>query len=174
VSVTKKVPSVRIFEDGRSYPMKWDFDTEVPFVQMEILWSPDSRAVSFAWNESAITQKSRIYTLKANGPKLVDLQTVLTDLSDAYPPCVGDPDPCRLSKSGADYNYLTVAWAAPHTVVLMGEVPGSSSFGRNMSQVKGYELDVVTGKIVAVLTPEVFKRRWQYRIGWDLRIPEKP
>lgn len=140
------------------------------YTGMEILWAPNSSAVSLAWSENAITLASQIYVMTPDGPIPMDLGAVMADLVKDYPPCVGNPGPCPINRDGKDYNYLTVGWAAPHTVALMGEVGESSSFGRNMAKVNGYEVDVPSGRIVRVLKPKAFKERWQSHMGWAFNV----
>jgi hypothetical protein len=140
------------------------------FTGMEVLWAPDSSAFSLAWSENAITNMSRIYVVKEGRPVAVDLAAVRADLVKDYPACVGVPDHCVVSRDGKDYNYLTVGWAAPHTVAIMGEVGESSSFGRTLGKVNGYEVDAASGKIVRVLKPGAFKRRWQSHMGWTFSV----
>lgn len=140
------------------------------FVGMEILWAPDSSAVSLAWSETAITFASQIYVVKSTGPVAMDLGGVMADLGKEYPPCVGNVGPCPINRGGKDYNYLTVGWAAPHTVALMGEVGESSSFGHNMGKVNGYEVDTSSGRIVRVLKPKPFRQRWQSHMGWTFNV----
>lgn len=174
VRIEKDGPIAEIRQGKTTYSLNWKFDTEVPFIEMEILWSPDSSAVSFAWNDTAVTQSSRIYNVSAKAPRQVNLHPVMKNFADIYPPCVGDPAPCRLSQSGEDYNYLTLAWSSPHTLVLMAEVPSTSSSGRNLGQLTGYEVNATTGRIVNVMGAGELKRYWQKKIGWNLRIPERP
>ena len=145
-------------------------DLDEPYIEMEALWAPDSSAFSLAWNETAITDRSEIYVLEAQGPRQVDLTPVREGFARKFPPCVGDPGPCAVDHNGRGYNYLTVAWAAPHTVVLMAGVPPSSSWGRDMGRVSGYEIDAITGRIMRVLTPVEFKKRWQSHLGWDFSV----
>lgn len=145
-------------------------DLEGPYIEMEALWSPDSSAVSLAWNESAITERSAIFVLGRHGARKIDLGCLQESFARRFPPCLGDPAPCAANRNGEDYNYLTVAWAAAHTVVLMAEVPPSSSWGENMGEVWGYEVNVSTGRVVREMPPASFKRRWQSHLGWDLRL----
>jgi hypothetical protein len=173
VRIKDETPSIELAQDTATYPLN-PVDRDVPFVEMEILWSPDSSAVSFAWNNTGITSSSRIYKLTSNGPRAVDLSPVMDTLARAYPPCVAVHERCDLSKSGEDYNYLTVAWSAPHTAVLMGEVPPSSQFGANLGQMEGFEVDASLGKVIRVLTASQFKREWQRHMGWHFRVPDKP
>jgi hypothetical protein len=102
VSVAKYVPVVEIITADKRYPLKFLSDKEVPFVDMEILWSPDSSAVSFAANDSAISNFSHIFTLTPTGPREVDLSPVMMNMAKEYPPCVGYRDPCVISRTGKE------------------------------------------------------------------------
>ena len=39
-------------------------DLEEPYVEMEVLWAPDSTAASLSWNETAITDRTEVYVRK--------------------------------------------------------------------------------------------------------------
>ena len=173
VARTKESLTVVVVEGVRRFPIPLakDMNAEMDwFVEMEILWAPDSSAVSFAWNTSAITWSSQIYTVGPDGVRSVDLSEVRRRFVSTWPACVGVEGDCDVSTSGGSYNYLTVAWASPHTVVMMAEVPSSSSYGANLGRVVGYELDTKTDRIVRSMPPREFKRRWQSRMGWEFNL----
>lgn len=146
-------------------------DSDESYVEMGFLWAPDSSAFSLSWNETAITERSEVYVVGPQTLRKVDLTFMMRDFAKRFPPCVSDPAPCEIDRHGRFYNYLTVAWAAPHTVVMMAEVPPSSSWGRNLGEVSGYEVNALTGSVVRVMTAAEFKRRWQSHMGWNSTAP---
>ena len=132
--------------------------------------APDSSAFSLSWNETAITDRSEVFVVQPEAVRRLDLKPVRESFARKHPLCLGVPAPCEVDQTGLSYNYITVAWAAPHMVVLMAEVPPSSSQGRNMGKVNGYEVDALTGQVSRVLSPAQFKRRWQAHLGWDFNV----
>jgi hypothetical protein len=167
VTIAGDVPSFEVLAGGKRYPL-----SPGSFVEMDALWAPDSSALSLAWNSNALMETTQIYTVDADGVHATAMAPVQTDFVRKFPPCVGNPPPCEIDASGKDYNYLTVAWSSPHTVVMMAEVPGSSRFGANLGGVTGYEVDARTGAILRVLKPREFKRRWQWRMGWNFNVAD--
>ena len=175
VSRQKGIEVFEIIEGSVHYRLpEVEDDPEVPFVQMEILWSPDSAAVSFAWNSTAITDLTRIYVVGNGTPKLVDISPLIRDFVKQYPPCVGTVGPCDFSANAPDTNCLTVAWSRARTVVLMVEAPETGDYGSNMAQVDGYEFDTSNGQVVRKMDARSFKHRWQSHMGWRFRIPGPP
>lgn len=173
VARTKDNLEVEVVEGAKHFqiPLAEEVGAEMDsFVEMEILWAPDSSAVSFAWSTSAITESSRIYAVGLDGVRSVNLAQVRDNFVRKWPPCVGVEGNCDASAFEKGYNYLTVAWASPHSVVLMAEVPSSSMYGANMGKVVGYEVDTETDKIVRSMTPREFKRRWRSRMGWKFDL----
>lgn len=173
--VTDGVLTLSIVHGAKGYELVGTLGS-MPPVDLEVLWSPDSSAVSISWNETGITHKTEAFVVTPHGPRLLNLAPVMQDFSRDFPPCVEshDPGPCPYASNGSDANYLAVAWASPHTLVLMAEAGESSSYGKNLAQLEGYEIDASDGKILRELTAAAFKSRWQSHMGWRFRIPEPP
>lgn len=125
------------------------------WVQIEVLWSPNSRSLAITGSYNAYTNSTRIYVIGAHSIQRMPTVSVRSDMVRTFPPCKAsnaDPMACRRKESGEDFNYATVAWAGSTTVVVMAEVPCSSSQGGIMCQVEGYEFDTQTGNILRRMT----------------------
>ena len=57
-------------------------------------------------------------------------------------------------------------------IVVMAEVPCSSSYGGIMCQVQGYELNVPAGTIAMRMTVRQLKARSRSDISWNMHIPD--
>ncbi len=73
-----------------------------------------------------------------------------------------------------EYNMTGIDWVNPSTILIMAQVPCSTSQGGIMCQVMGYELEVPTGRIVKRIDAKDLKRDWQKSMAWDFRIPDPP
>lgn len=60
------------------------------------------------------------------------------------------------------------------TILVMAEIPCDSLFGGIACQVKGYELEVPTGRILRRLDPKELNFEWQKSMAWNFRIPDPP
>ena len=100
------------------------------------------------------------------------------DMVASFPPCKAsnrDETLCAKIAKDPEYNISGLAWAdGGSAVIVMAEVPCSSSYGGIMCQVLGYKLDVVTGKVLQRMTARELKSRWQQAMAWQLRIPSPP
>jgi hypothetical protein len=147
------------------------------WVQVEVLWSPDSKSVALTGNFNGYTNSTKIFRLANGSLKTVALVALQRDVANVYPPCEGqnaDDKICHNEQNGDQFNYATIAWADATTAVIMGEIPCSSSQGGMMCQVEGYEIDVRSGQILRRMTARELKRRWQSKLAWDLRVPGHP
>jgi len=81
---------------------------------------------------------------------------------------------CHQAEDGHLFNYATLAWLDNNTVVIMAEVPCSSSQGGIMCQVEGYEFNIETGEITSRMTARELKQKWQHALAFDLTIPDPP
>ena len=73
-----------------------------------------------------------------------------------------------------EYNMTGIDWASPSTILVMAEVPCSTSRGGIMCQVMGYELEVPTGRIRRRVDAKQLKLHWQKSMAWNFRVPEPP
>jgi hypothetical protein len=167
------IPDANIIIGKQTIPVELDKE----WAQVEVLWSPDSKSLALTGSFNAYTNSTKIVLLTANGTKAVSLDAPHQDMARTYPACKAqgaDNEYCRKEEDGASFNYASVAWADPHTVVIMAEVPCSSSQGGIMCQVAGYELDTRTGGIVNRMTARQLKQRWQNNLAFNLHIPTAP
>jgi hypothetical protein len=167
------IPIARLVLGHRVIPVQLD----ASWAQIEVLWSPDSRSLAITGSYNAYTNSTRIFLIRANSIQQTSTVLVRTDMVRTFPPCKAsnaDPTDCRREESGEDFNYATVAWASPTTAVVMAEVPCSSSQGGIMCQVRGYELDTQTGKILRRMNATQLKTTWQSKLAWKLRVPSPP
>jgi hypothetical protein len=96
----------------------------------------------------------------------------------SYPPCKAsnrDEVRCKEIEKQPEYNMSGVGWSdGGSDIVVVAEVPCSSSYGGIMCQVLGYKLDAVSGNIRQRMTARELKKRWQHDVGWQLQIPDPP
>ena len=156
---------------------KLDLSLDPEWNQVEVLWSPDSQTVALTGGFNAYTNSTRIFDVRNEAVKPIDIGPLQADMAQTYPPCAGqnaEEEICHAEENGDKFNYATVAWANATTAVIMAEIPCSSSQGGMMCQVEGYEIDVRTCHILRRMTAGELKRSWQSKLAWNLRIPEPP
>lgn len=86
-----------------------------------------------------------------------------------------DMSDCRRIERDPAFNMSGLAWTGDSTaIVVMAEVPCSSSYGGIMCQVLGYELSAADGRVLRRLAAKELKNRWQDEMAWEMRIPEPP
>ncbi len=155
-------------------------DVEVDEGAHEVLWSPDSRAFLVNGGTSAYAGFSAtVYTLADDAvQKLRVTEAAQTDMVRRFPPCKAlnrDESTCVEIARHPEFNMSGLAWArGSSAIIVMAEVPCSSSYGGIMCQVQGYELNVPDGTIVMRMTARQLKAQWQRSMAWDMRIPEPP
>ncbi len=146
----------------------------------ELLWSPDSKAFLVNGSENAYAGEGfLVFELGLPGFQgFAPAKTVQRDMVRRFPPCQArgrDPDICARVLKNPDFNMSAVAWTrGSHAIIVMAEVPCSSSYGGIMCQVQGYELDARTGRILARMSAKDLKERWQRQMAFSMRIPEPP
>lgn len=167
------IPEVTLVSDSGKILVPLDRD----WAQVEILWSPDSTSFALTGAPNAYTNSARIFRIADGSIKRIPLDSVWRDMAATYPTCKAanaDPVDCRRAASGKYFNYAVVAWSNPRTVVIMSEVPCSSSWGGIMCAVEAYQFDTATQMITARISPREFKRNWQPYLAWTFRIPDPP
>jgi hypothetical protein len=181
-----EVTFLSLGDNERGYPgiavYKGKKELEVPLYgfppnEEEVLWSPDSQSLAITGGDSGITNWTRIFRITDDKPEAVNLQPVQQEMAATYPICEGqnvEESVCRDEKNGEQFNYATIAWADATTAVIMAEIPCSSSQGGMMCQVEGYEIDVLSGRILRRMTARELKKRWQSKLAWNLRVPDAP
>src|SRR5579871_720045 len=100
------------------------------------------------------------------------------DMVERFPPCKAanrDEGVCRRLEREPDFNMSGITWTRDsHAVIVMAEVPSSSSYGGIMGQVEGYELDSASGRILKRLSASVLKAHWQSEMAFTMTIPDPP
>jgi hypothetical protein len=146
----------------------------------ELLWSPDSKAFIINGAVSAYCGFAFLmYELRGHEIVWNEItDDAQRDMVAALPPCKAanrDGADCKDIEGDPEFNMSAIAWTRnSKAIVVMAEVPCSSSYGGIMCQVLGYELDVPTGRILRRTQPRELKREWQAEMAWEMRIPEPP
>jgi len=155
-------------------------DVEVDEGAHEVLWSPDSKAFLVNGGTSAYAGFfTTVYVLSSDAvQKLRVTEAVQTDMVMTFPPCKAldrNESTCAATARDPEFNISGVAWVRGSSgIVVMAEVPCSSSYGGIMCQVQGYELNVPEGGIAMRMTARQLKARWQQRMAWHMWIPDPP
>jgi hypothetical protein len=153
----------------------------VASVEDEITWSPDSKAFFMNGNENANGwEYVAVHMLDDPnlGPGYIT-GAVAQDMVRSFPPCQArDPiDICvELAAKPDDFaGVVGLDWIGNSSMmVVMAEVPCSSSMGGIMCQVLGYEIEVPSGRILHRMEPKEFARRWQHSMAWKFHDPGPP
>jgi hypothetical protein len=148
---------------------------------VEIVRSPDSKAFfidgSFnanGWDTFAVHRLDD----PDLGPGNIS-EDVGEDMVRSFPPCrAKDPFPgcAELAEEPDKYiGAVAIDWLGDSShIIVMGEVPCSSSMGGIMCQVLGYELEVPSGEILRRMAPKEFAREWRHSIAWKFQDPGPP
>jgi hypothetical protein len=151
-------------------------------VDSELTWSPDSKAFFINGNDNANGDDHLAVHLLSDpalGPGYIT-RDVVQDMARSFPPCEAK-DPINIcAELAADpAGYIGVAavdWIRGSSeIVVMAEVPCSSSMGGIMCQTLGYEVEVPSGKIMRRMEAKEFATRWQHSMAWkfeDIGSPE--
>lgn len=148
-------------------------------VENEVKWSPDSKAFFMNGSDNAYTENPVAvhYVDDPNlGPGYVTA-AVAQDMIRSFPPCrVKKPSEicAAIAANPKDsINAVGIAWVDKSAgIVVMAEVPCTSSMGGIMCQVLGYEIALPSGKIIRRMGAKEFRARWQRDMAWTFRIPE--
>jgi hypothetical protein len=147
-------------------------------VEDEIVWSPDSKAFFINGNDNGYGD-NHLAVHRLDDPHLAPgyiTREVEQDMVRSFPPCQAKDHMDICSELAANPNsYIGVVgldWIGSSSkIVVMAEVPCSSSMGGIMCQVLGYQLEVPSGKILRRMEPGEFTKRWQHRMAWKFRDP---
>lgn len=164
-------------EQGQEFALPMDDDWNF-LGGIDVLWSPESTFVAITGGLNAYTESTRVFEMTPSGAKPLDVFHEATgDMLKSFPPCKAsgmDREDCERQERHPFFSYAAIAWSNPDTLVVMAEIPCSSSYGSFMCQVVGYEIDVRTGHILRRMNARQFKVRWQHAMAWSFRIPESP
>jgi hypothetical protein len=175
-SIDVNLPKVEVVTQNGHWDLPLGTSTD-PWVEADVLWSPNSNFVALTGNINGYTESTRVFAITESGPRDLDatlqpgkdMARRLAPYCDRY---VGKLS-CNANLGADDFNFAAVAWADNRTLVIMSEVPCDTNQGGIMCQVMGYEVDLPSGKIVRAMTPQEFKSRWQHSMAWNFRIPPK-
>jgi len=146
----------------------------------ELLWSPDSKAFFVNGGESAYSGFFvDLYSIDGDSIRKADVTSrAQPDMVTTFTPCRAkgiDMGDCRRLERDPAFNMSGLAWAGDSTaIVVMAEVPCSSSYGGIMCQVLGYKLSATDGRILRRFSARELKDNWQDKMAWEMRIPEPP
>ncbi len=151
------------------------------FVEDEVVWAPDSKALFITGNSNANTDYHvLVYLLKPPGLiRINPSQAALQDMVQSFPPCraLNASDECQdIIRHPSDWiGTAGIDWVnGSSAIVVMAEMNESSRVGGILGQVLGYELEIPSGKILRRMEPKEFARRWQHSMAWKFRIPDPP
>jgi hypothetical protein len=164
-------------------PVKGTREVGLPdgFQDIDLLWSPDSRAFFLNGGNGGGYWGFWVYVFRVDGDSLEALNitpVAQKDMLRLFPPCKAmylDSQTCKSDEDDPEYNMSAIDWLADSSAILvMAEVPCSSSYGGIMCQVMGYELEVPTGKILKRIDAKHLKLDWQRSMAWKFRVPDPP
>ena len=144
----------------------------------EVLWAPDSRAVVINGNENGYTNYTVVYRLIGPRWRQIDItRRAQNDMVRQLPPCKAfnrDPIECHDFERDPQFNMAVIAWTRNSAaVIVMAEVPCTSTYGGIMCAVKEYEI-ALDGTILDRMSATQLKARWQHAMAWNLRVPDPP
>ncbi len=157
----------------------------------DLLWSPDSKAFFVNGGDGGAYWGFWVYVYLTDDRQLQPIDVTpdaSRDMVKTFPPCKAaapnskscnlDPKTCHIADDEYnmqnEYNMTGIDWASPSTILVMAEVPCSTSRGGIMCQVMGYELEVPTGRIRRRVDAKQLKLHWQKSMAWNFRVPEPP
>lgn len=169
------------------------------FQKVDLLWSPDSRAFFVNGGNGGSYWGMWVYVYLLSDAKLQPINVAnqaQQDMLKQFPACkaaypnAGDAGGCekasradiveQCTKQEAapnynpEYNMTGIDWINASTILVMAEIPCSSSYGGIMCQIMGYELEVPTGRILKRVDAHQLKLQWQKSMAWQFRIPDPP
>ena len=171
------LPSGRV-QDIELQPNSWN--KEILARPQELLWASDSKAFFINGSENAYSGFFvDVYRISDNRVQKVKItNSAQRDMVKSFPPCAAvnrDEQECKEIEANPNFNMSGLSWVSGSSaVIVMAEVPCSSSYGGIMCQVLGYKLDIPNGKILQRMTARELKHNWQKSMGWQLRIPDPP
>lgn len=170
-----KDASLRVISSGRVLGLV----QPVGEAENEITWAPDSKAFFINGGDNGYTENPVTvhYLDDPNlGPGYVT-EAVAQDMIRSFPPCKVTKPSEICAAIAADpkdsINAVGIAWIDKSAgIVVMAEVPCTSSMGGIMCQVLGYQIALPSGRIVRRMGAKEFAARWQGSMAWTFRIPE--
>lgn len=182
-------------------PKTGTHDAALPegFQNIDLLWSPDSRAFFVNGGNGGGYWGFWVYVYLVDDPTQPrDItEAAQRDMQKQFPSCKaaypngGDPRGCKrssrpdlptclnaeaksITKDDPEFNLTGIDWVNASTLLVMAEVPCTSSRGGIMCQIMGYELEIPTGRILKRVDARQLKLNWQKSMAWNFRVPEPP
>lgn len=158
-------------------------ETNVPwgFGPVDLLWSSDSKAFFLNGDSGGAYWGFWVYVYLLDSDRLEPIEVTKEaqrDMVKRFPPCDAvhlDRKACRQIEQNPEYNMSGIDWLdGSSTLLVMAEIPCAGSFGGIMCQVKGYELDIPTGKVLKVLDAKSLKLHWQKSMAFKFTVPDPP
>ena len=143
---------------------------------VELLWALNSRAFLINGAESAYAGSFvEVFRIEPSGVHRHAIDRhVQADMVSQFPPCkaANAPEHCKAIETQPDFNVSGVAWTrGSSAIIVVAEVPCSSTYGGIMCQVRGYEVRGTDGQVLREMSPRQLKDEWQARMAWPLRTP---
>ena len=146
----------------------------------ELLWSPDGQQFIVNGSENAYAGYAFVVVnLHDQNPTAREItEAAQSDMVRRFPPCKAanhEDEICRRLEREPDFNMSVITWTHDsRALIVMAEVPSSSSYGGIMGQVEGYEIDAASGRILKRLSATQLKARWQSEMAFTMTIPDPP
>lgn len=168
------------------------------FEDIDLLWSPDSHAFFVDGGNGGAYWGFWVYVYLVDDPaEPRDVtEEAQRDMLKEFPACKAaypnaadaggckntsrpiDAETCTKTeanpKYSPEYNMTGIDWVDASTILVMAEIPCSTSQGGIMCQVMGYELEVPTGRILKQIDAKDLKLGWQKSMAWEFRVPDPP
>lgn len=144
----------------------------------EALWAPNSEAIVINGNENGYTNYTVVYRLEKGRWREVALTLAAQrDMVRQFPPCKAlnrDPIECHDFETNPEFNMASIAWTRNGSaLIVMGEVPCTSTYGGIMCVVAGFEIGL-DGTILDRMSAKQMKARWQHAMAWKMHDPGPP
>jgi hypothetical protein len=140
---------------------RWIADLDFPdWTQIEVMWSPSSRAFSIMGNTSDFSTQTRIWVIEAGKLREVNaMRSIGTD---------------TVRDSSLRNDAIAIAWRNANTLLVVAQKPCPGEQRRVICEARGYEVRIPSGEIVKTLTALELKLQWRTKIAWDFRLPASP
>jgi len=146
--------------------------------EQEVLWSTDSSSLLINGSDGGEgPEYVFVYRVGEADSRPLDVIAAQRDMVQSFPLCKATdaaPEDCAsLAEHPEEINVAAIEWTrGASAVVVMAEMPCSSRFGGVMCQVKGYEIEASSGKILRAMEAKEFAHRWQRSMAFKFHVPE--
>lgn len=146
----------------------------------EVVWSSDSNSLLINGSDGGEgPEYVSVYRVGEPDSRPLKVIAAQRDMMQSFPPCKAtgaDPNLCAsFAEHPEEINVSAIDWNEDASaVVVMAEMPCSSAYGGIWCQVKGYEIEVSSGKVLRTMGAREFARRWQHSMAFKFHIPDPP